>query len=356
MKYRHTFMLAVCLLIGPIGQVHAEQPEHMQQWQSLIEHVRTDAALDEDQRRAMVQMIENYDAELRDPQTSHPSLAADAAVEVLAVGYPALDDALVALGDEQPDRAIAKLKPLTAFEDPYLATMARYLTARALVVKLDFETAKPILQELIDDDSAALFQRGPAKFYLGVAQAHTLERDKASDTLSQFLDEHPAEAERLRAGASHILNDLKAIADGELTDVRDRMQYAYRRLNLHDTSKPTQEQHEKIVEILDALIEEQENEENQNNGGGGGGGGSQGPSGGQGGQPQGGANAPANQSTAPAGEGSYGEMHSVEQVRDQWQTHREQEREDIDTDMQDRVPEEYRTLVEQYFQSMQEEE
>jgi tetratricopeptide (TPR) repeat protein len=304
------------------------------------------------------------DAALRDKaaalvaeRRNDPDRRADALTDALAVLYPAFGQALVQLAGDQTDAAVATLSNLAKSDDPYLRAHAAFFLGRTHVYDEHFEQARPLLAPLADGasggDADKTLYVDQATFLLGVCQAQLLDRDAARKTLTRFLQKYPGAPERMSVGAIHMLAELNAVEDGSIVDVHDRMDFAHRRLALGDSGKPTQEQHEKIVAMLDKLIEEAEKKEKEGGGGGGGGGaGGSGPPSGNN-QPS----SPATQSSAPVGEARIGTLSRVNRgsAEDTWGNLKTKDREKVLAALKARFPDRYQELVEQYFKSLQDE-
>lgn len=288
------------------------------------------------------------------PPPGDPTVAAAAIDEALALLHADLRTAFADLADERSDPALARLTKLAESDDPGLAASARFHRARALVYEDRYEDARPLLERGLAADRLHHLHHDEATFLLGVCQARTLQRTQATATLRHFLQAYPDAPERLRVGARYLLAQLSLLADDSLDDVVDRMEFSHRRLWLEDASKPTQQQQEKIVAILDKLIKEAEKKEQQGGGGGGGGGGQgqgQGPPSGTGNP-----NAPANQSTLPGGgDAGLGNLHGLDRgsAADQWGSMPDRERQRVLSTLKERFPDRYRDIIEQYYKTLQ---
>jgi tetratricopeptide (TPR) repeat protein len=335
---------------APAEPVQITAPNPRQVVSDFLEHLRNTGKLDDQQLRATSRQVDQamgqsqYDGELitRALEQIEPRFAAG----------------IEALLNEQTDRAIALLEPLTRSDDPYLAAHASYYTARAHLINEDHESARPLLERLVGPMLDKTLYSGDALFMLGVCQAELLEREQAIATLKAFCTEYPHASERMVIGALHLIEELAAIQEGRLSDVSDRMDYSRRRLDLRRTAERTQGEQQRIITILDRLIKEAEDKEN---GGGGGSGGGQGQGQGQaqgqgspsGNMPPGG---PADQSAIQPGQGRMGALHRVHRgsPAESWGQRPDKEREEVLNAIRARFPERYRELVEQYYRSLQE--
>ena len=102
---------------------------------------------------------------------------------------------------------------------------------------------------------------GNALYFLAVAQANLLQNKQAIATFSKFIENNPSAPERLRVAAFRQKEMLAAIEDGSLSDVFQRMDFSRRRLENEKTGDVTQDQQDKIVQLLQKLIKEQEKKE-----------------------------------------------------------------------------------------------
>ncbi len=288
----------------------------------------------------------------RNDKDKNATLLAD----VLKVQHPELERALGLLLDEKTDAALKVFDELVKSEDAYLSAHANFYAARALAMEERYEQALPMLEILTTVQLDKTMFSGEAMFLKGVAQAETLDRRAAIDTLKDFAKSYPFASERMVIGALHLIDELSYLDEGTLGDVADRMDYSRRRLALAESGERTQDEQTRIVTIIDKLIEEAEEQENQCKGGGsgsgapGGGGGS--PSGNQ--QPGG----PASHSSAAPGQGRMGALHKVARGSEDeaWGEARKREREEVLNAIKAKYPERYRVLIEEYYKSLQEDD
>ena len=275
---------------------------------------------------------------------------------VMVAVNPDLGKALADFADEDFDKAIAGLKKLSKSNDHYLAAHADFYLARAFMVQENFEEALPIFDKLAGAERSELtLHAGESLFYKGICHDKLLERVEALISLATYLRQNPDAPERLWVGASHKVEELKAMIDGSLWDVENRMDYSRRRLDLEKPDDPTQKQQKTIVAMLDKLIEEAEQKENSGGGGGGGGGQGQGqgPGGPRGNQQP---SSPATESTAPEGSAEIGSLHRVNRgnASDSWGNLKKKEKQDVINAFKAKFPSRYRQAVEEYYKRLQE--
>jgi len=286
-----------------------------------------------------------------------PGRRYDALVDGLSRVYPAFAAAVAALQNEDTVAAIGALEKMVDSPDPYLAAHAAYFMGRAYIMEEKYEDAMPLLAKTAGEWNDRTLYSGDSLFLVGICQGRLLHRKAALRILTDFLTHYPDAPERMLVGADHVARTIEAIQDGSLGDVQERMDDSRRRLKLERSGKPTQIRQDRIVAMLDKLIEEAEQREQSGSGGGGGGGGG-GGQGGSSGPPSGNQQpgAPANSSSAPAGQSRIGALDRAHRgnPEDSWGAARQRERERILNVLKDKFPERYRDLLEQYYKSLQE--
>jgi tetratricopeptide (TPR) repeat protein len=292
-------------------------------------------------------------------KTDPPSQSAAITVGLREI-YPDYAAALVDLADENLDAAAEKLEKLTTSADPYLATDATFFLGRTRMLQEKFEGALPLLSDVQTKRAQYSVQQSDALFLTGLCQARLLHRKEAIAAFTQFDKLYPEAPERMRIGAWRMLQQLQLVQDGTIADVADRMDFSRRKLILKDSSKDTQNEQKKIVEMLAKLIEEAEEKESQGQGQGKGQGRKKGEGQGEGegegqgaGQGQGG-------NTGGEGKGSDNSQNTDQVNRlkrsgpeSGWSKIREREREQVFSALKEKYPARYEKLVEQYYKSFQ---
>jgi hypothetical protein len=135
-----------------------------------------------------------------------------------------------------------------------------------------------------------------------------------------------------------------------LPEVITLMNESRRRLHLSDGGDLTQNRQKQVVDILDTIIKELEKK-----GGGGGGGGSGGGSGsgsGQGGVSGGGGGGAKQSSLAGGASGTKLDRPVEGGNPDAWAKAYARDRETVQRELQTRLPDRYRDLIEQYYRSL----
>ena len=184
-----------------------------------------------------------------------------AITESLIAIYPEFGLAIDDADFEDLSTAVAALTPLTNHEDRFLAADASFYLARTLMNGEKYEAAVPLLKSLTGELGEHSAHRGVAQYYTGVAQAGLLENKKSIKSFVKFLEFNPDSAERLIDNARTQVLELQQVEQGKLSDVRQRMDFSRRRLQLTETDDETQNQQQKIVTMLGKLIKEEEKKE-----------------------------------------------------------------------------------------------
>jgi predicted negative regulator of RcsB-dependent stress response len=189
----------------------------------------------------------------------------DAITEGLIEIYPEFEKAVRASDDEDIDQAVTLLSPLADSDDKFLAADANFYLARALMNSERYEEAMPRLEQLNGVLGDFTAHQGTSQYFVGVAQAGLLKNSEAIKSFMEFLQFNPDAPERLRVSAWRQVQELQSIEAGKLTDVSQRMDFSRRRLELVETDEVTQQQQDKIVDMLTKLIKEEEKKECSSN-------------------------------------------------------------------------------------------
>jgi tetratricopeptide (TPR) repeat protein len=266
--------------------------------------------------------------------------------------YPEYKQALVQLALEEPAAAITVLDKLAASDDPYLSADASYYLSRAHVLGERFDEALPLLEKVSAKMADKTVLMDEVVYLQGVCESRLLKRDEAAATFEKFLKDYPTAPERMKIGAIRQLEQLKQFKPETITDVFERMDFARRRLAREQTGESTQEQQNKVVDILAKLIKEAEERECNCQGGGQGEGQSesQGQNGGGEGEGQGGDGSGSNdKSLGPVVKKIYRGPQSP------WSQLRDKERDPAYSAIKEKFPARYEKLIEQYYRSFDEE-
>jgi tetratricopeptide (TPR) repeat protein len=266
--------------------------------------------------------------------------------------YPEYRESLVQLAQEEPAAALAALQKLAASEDVFLAADASYYLARAHALSDRFDESLPLLEQLTAKLANKTVLLGEAVYLRGVCESRLLQREQAVASFERFLKDFPTAPERMKIGAIRQLEQLKQFKPETITDVFERMDFARRRLAREQTGESTQEQQNKVVDILAKLIKEAEERECNCQGGGQGEGQSesQGQNGGGEGEGQGGDGSGSNdKSLGPVVKKIYRGPQSP------WSQLRDKERDPAYSAIKEKFPARYEKLIEQYYRSFDEE-
>lgn len=207
------------------------------------------------QRQEALKTIEQLQAD-----DESPSYIAS---EVLMQLYPNFEDAMAALGEEEIAPALKQLQPLADSKDKYLAAEATYYIGRAHMMAEKYEDALPVWNSILEKHAESTFRTPESLFFKGMCQSQLLQRKDAIKSLDKFILDYENAPERMQVAAWHELELLRAIEEGSLVDVQDRMDYSRRRLAIEKSGEKTQEEQDRIVAYLEKLIEQAEKQEQQ---------------------------------------------------------------------------------------------
>lgn len=281
----------------------------------------------------------------------------DFVADSLARIYPEFDAALAAFDRGDLQAATRLFGALRAHPDPFVAANAAYFQARAVLGQGLTEEADELFAGLADADQQALLGRySPYADRLIVlqaaSQARTLQFVEAQMTLARLERDYPEASELSRTAAAQLQLELEAHEQGTLGEVAMYMDYSTERLNVSDYSQRLQAHQQRIIDLLDQLIEEQEQQEQQQGGGGQAQGQPQPGGPGQPGQPL----SPAEESeTRPTGPAEM-DLHAAPRANpgEMWGKMPPAERERVLQSIRERYPSRYREIVEQFYRSMAE--
>ncbi|MFQ5489765.1 MAG: tol-pal system YbgF family protein [Phycisphaerae bacterium] len=275
-------------------------------------------------------------------------------LEALAVCSEPFRAGLDAFDEDRHAQCAEIMARLKDDPEPFLATNAAVFEAKALVANDDLELAEQRLNELLhppDRLIAHSYAQAEMHYLLGFSQLGNLKYEQAQATLAAFLEMHPGAPQRLRLTAQQMLAEIRQFTPGQIGEVTDLMDYSARRLASTDSGTLTRDRQQKIIDILDKLIEDAQQREKSS--GGGGSGSSQSKSQ----QKPGQANKPMNQSTLPKGSADPGTKlrQRVALPGEAWGGMKPADRQRIIQQLKDRFPARYRQLVEQYYRQLAEE-
>ena len=257
-RLRRTMQPALCAVIAiglvcPIG-LSSGMAQANDVVDSFLVHVAKMETLDDSKQASVAATVRQFAED--SPE--------DAMTEGLILLYPEYADAVMASDDDDVQQSLTLLEPLANSSDPFLAADASFYLARALMNGEEYEKALPWLNRLNEELVDQSMHVGSARFFAGVAQAGLLNNEQAIAAFMEFLEKYPDSPERLRVSAWRQVQELQKVKQGELTDIYQRMDFSRRRLDLDEPDGVTQEQQDKIVQMLAKLIKEQEKKEVSN--------------------------------------------------------------------------------------------
>lgn len=238
---------------------------------------------------------------------------------------------------------------LLADSDPFVAANARAYEIRAMMQ----------LERLVDVGQRVDAIAGEAReaidrftyfaaeldFIRAFALLADVRYEEAAAALQAFLRDHADAPQRLVIPARQMLLELNNREPEKIGDVVDLMSFCSRQLKHADSGDAVRQRQDRIIELLDKLVEEAEQQE-QSGGGSSGSGNS------------GGSRAPSNpmqQSTLPGGSAPEGGgMRESRRANpgEAWGAMPPAERERILQALRDSFPSRYRRLVEQYYEDL----
>ncbi len=250
MKINQTLIAFFALvLMGSFSSCLAETDEQV--LSAFSDYVQDSTVLDGQQKKEVQQIIDEYGSEA----------ASDAITESLVVLHDGYGSAIEVSDEDDATATHDALQPFANSDDKYLAADASFYLGRALMNAEQFELAEPLLARVQSELADFNVHIGHARFYQGIAQAGLLNYSDAIQTLTDFIQSYPAAPERLRVAAWRQIQQLRSIKEGKMEDVYQRMDFSRRKLSLIEPGEQTQEQQQKIVNMLAKLIKEQEKKE-----------------------------------------------------------------------------------------------
>ncbi|MCB9850444.1 MAG: hypothetical protein H6817_07030 [Phycisphaerales bacterium] len=314
----------------------------------LARHVHEADGLDDKARAIIMQALSERDADSDDESLL---------IEALALLSADFRDGLDAYDDDDYAASIAAMEKIADSDDLFLRYNARSYVAKALVHADRLLEAQTKIENILDDaDTFATYCLDEAElvYMLGYCQVQNLAHDDARITLEGFLREFPNASPRLVVTAKQMLAELARRVPESMGEVADLMNFSQQRLLAGDPGERTRGTQDRIIELLDKLIEEVEDQEqsssqssqqqqNQNR--------SQRQQQQQS-EPQG----PMPESKTTPGSPGGGDKLPGRQVNpgDAWGAMPAADREKILQVLRDRFPGRYRALVEQYYESLAE--
>ena len=235
---------------------------------------------------------------------------------------------------------------LSVDANPFVRTHARAYEIKALVSSNLPQEAGERIAALTAEGRSELdeYSYFPSEiaFLHGYCLLADLQYVAADRALRDFLAAFPDASPRLTVPAQQMLLELANRQPDRIGDVVDLMDYAGRRLTHGDSGPPVRDRQQRIIELLDRLIEEAEQREQ----GGGGGSGSHS----RGRSPQ----SPAPQSQLPGGKAEEGPLQAGRRASpaEVWGSMPPMQRGQVLQALKESFPSRYRRLVEQYYEEL----
>jgi len=255
---------------------------------------------------------------------------------------------LDAYDEEKYAECAEMMASLESDADPFVAVHAASYRIKALVSQENLIDAGGLVDTLLTDDGERVAQYSyflpEMRFLRGYCLLSNLEYQDAGVALERFLKEFPDAPQRLTIAAQQMLLELQGRQPGRMGDVVDLMHYSGRRLTHGDSGERVQQRQDRIVELLDKLIEEAEEQEK----GGGGGSGNSRSRGRQ--TPQ----QPMPDSRLPPGQAREGSLREGRRANpaEMWGAMPPAERQRVLQALRESFPSRYRQLVEQYYEEL----
>jgi hypothetical protein len=256
--------------------------------------------------------------------------------------------ALDAYDNDEYEDCIRRMGELRNDDNPFIATHAAVFEIKALIAVSRLAEASKRLEELMldggKDVSSFSYFLPEVVFLHGFCELSELNYDRAREILEGFWNDFPDAPQRLRISAQQMLAELSNRQPGRIGEVVDLMGFSGRHLSTGNSGEPVQQKQQRIIEILDSLIEEAEEQEQSGGGGSSSGGGSSRP------MPQ----SPLQESRLPGGSGEKESLREARRANpaETWGSMPPAEREQILQALKDSFPRRYRQLVEQYYEEL----
>lgn len=327
---------AIPVVAAPVGEID-----------SFLASVEANADLNGDQKQAILETFNK----LRGDGVSEKQ----AITECLLQTYPQYKQAIADLDSDHVAAGVEKLEGLQDHSNRFLAADAAFYLGRTYLLNGQHEKAIQPLAKLSGEWSEQTLRDIESLYYLGTAQAGLLKNQEAMDTLVRFLQEDTDSPERLRMGAYSQVVKLQKIRQNTLEDAQNRMEYSHRRLEQQEPDQATQQQQQKVVDILNQLIEEAQKKECSSN-----------CKGGKcnkksdsnkPGKKPGQQKKPSQKSGQKSGSSNQTAGPAVQQSFDNgpvsiWSQLRDRSRDPANAAVKEKLPPEYRKLIERYYREM----
>ena len=177
----------------------------------------------------------------------------------LTVLSPKFRDGLDAYDADDYERAATIMSDVAAGKNMFLSVNAAVYEVKSLV-QLDrlVEASERIALLSADEDSVVAtysYFAGELEFLRGFCLLSDLQYEDAAKTLGGFLRNYPDASQRLVIAAQQMLAELGNREPGKIGEVVDLMKFCGRRLYHADGSEIVQTRQQRVIDILDRLIE-----------------------------------------------------------------------------------------------------
>ncbi|MCA9035016.1 MAG: hypothetical protein KDA91_07800 [Planctomycetaceae bacterium] len=193
-------------------------------------------------------------------------LAADELLDRVIQSFALADTATLRLSEEWNSGTPGQLPLADGIrKDEFFQNAVRLFHARCLTQHRLYDEALLILEDLNPDasiDPAGLF------FYRAVCQQKLLKLSDAASSVALLLNNTLDVPVRFRVVAEMMRDELKSAEEGGLPEVARVMSDVQRRLDLGRSGERVQQQEDRVISLLDKLLEDMQKQ--QQNGGGGG--------------------------------------------------------------------------------------
>ena len=174
-------------------------------------------------------------------------------------------DALDAFDKHDYASCATAMATLTDHPVPVLAYNAAAYQIKALVAAERLNEAYTCITALRAHTQPQLdavsYMAPEVAFLEGYCLLGELQYDQAHESLIAFLQEYPDAPQRLTQAARQMLADLQHQRRGDFQEVVDLMEHTARHLATADAGQNVQDKQQRILDLLDALIDEAQQQE-----------------------------------------------------------------------------------------------
>lgn len=285
--------------------------------------------LTDEQRRAALAPWANV------PEQESAIALQDRLIQTFALAHEPTRALVEATRLEKPSLLAPEADFLDEVDDEFHAQNVRAYLGRYLVQMRMYDEAQWNFEEV---DPALVVDPATLLFHRAVCEQQLLQRDEGMATLKALLENTEAVPARYRTVATLMQYELQSLRPDSLDEVSRLMSDVERRLDLGRAGQRVQKREERIVAVLDKIIEKLE----QQSGGGGGGGG------GQDGKGDKKSGSPAQTSKIMGGKGPGDVDEKGGEKREQWGFLPEKEETKVNNLLDENFPPQYRRAIEKF--------